>query len=197
MLQDIREKSQGVLAWIIVVLLIATFALWGIHSYISTGKSNVLAYVNHQPITQNEIDASYQRIRQQQQLQLGANYSLNAQTEALLKKQALSQLILSQVLMTEAQKTGYRVTTDQVDRALLQIPAFQQNGQFSLERFHDILSGMLYTQDQFLADMRTTMLISQVQGGYINSAFTLPGEIDQAVKLINQKKRYQLFNNTG
>jgi peptidyl-prolyl cis-trans isomerase D len=189
MLQNIREKSQGVVAWTIVSLLIATFALWGVHSYVSSDKnSNALAYVNKKPISQNEVNASYQRLRQQQQLQLGADFSLGQSAEAKLKQQALDQIILSQVLLDAASKSGYRVTTDQVDKALLQIPAFQENGQFSVARFHDILGGILYSQDQFLTDMRSSMLINQVQGGYVNSAFALPAEVNTAIKLVNQKR---------
>lgn len=189
MLQNIRDKSQGVLAWTIVILLIATFALWGVHSYVTGEKSSdAAAYVDHQPIFQTAVNASYQRMRQQRQLQLGADFSLSTSAEAELKQQALNQLILSQVLIDAAHKAGYRVTTSQVDEALLKIPAFQENGQFSANRFHDIINGILYTQDQFLADMRSSMLINQVQGGYINSAFALPNEVDKAIKLVNQKR---------
>jgi len=189
MLQNIREKSQGVLAWTIVILLIATFALWGVHSYIASNRSiTSVAVVNGEPITVSQLNTSYQRLRQQQQMQLGANFSLTKEAEALLKKQALSQLVLSQVMLDAAKKAGYRVTRSQVDQALLKIPAFQQDGQFSIERFHDVLSGMIYTQDQFLADMRGSMLINQAQGGYINSAFVLPNEVNEAVRLVNQKR---------
>lgn len=189
MLQNIRDKSQGVLAWTIVILLIATFALWGVHSYVTDEKSSdAAATVDHHPITQSQVNASYQRMRQQRQVQLGADFSLSQSAEAALKKQALDQLILSQVLIDAAHKAGYRVTTGQVDEALLKIPAFQVNGQFSANRFHDILNGILYSQDQFLADMRSSMLINQVQGGYINSAFALPNEVDTAIKLVNQKR---------
>jgi len=191
MLQNIRDKSTGMLAWIIVILLIATFALWGIHNYMTSAKMNDLAAsVDHQSITQAQVNAAYQRLRQQSQLQLGADFSLTPSAEAAMKRQALNQLVVTRVLINAAQKSGYRVTTDQVNEALLQIPAFQVNGQFSAGRFHDILNGLLYTQTQFLEDMRSSMLINQVQGGYVNSAFVLPREVDQAIRLINQKRDF-------
>jgi peptidyl-prolyl cis-trans isomerase D len=189
MLQNIRDKSQGVLTWIIVIVIIATFALWGIHNYATSGKDpNVAATINNVKITMNDVNASYERLRQQQQLQLGAAFSLNQAAEAQLKKQALQQLIVSNVLIRAANHAGYRVTTYQVNEALLQIPAFQVNGQFSPERFHEILNSILYSQDEFLADMRESMLINQAQGGYINSAFALPIDVDTAVRLVNQKR---------
>lgn len=189
MLQNIRDKSQGWLAWLIVIVLCVTFILWGIHAYVtSSHENNIAASVNQLPITQQEINATYERLRQQQQMQLGADFSLNPAIEARLKRQALDQLIISRVLVQSAHKAKYRVTTNQVDEQLLRIPAFQVNGQFSVDRFHEILNSVLYTQNQFLSDLRDSMLINQVEGGYINSAFVLPSEISTAIKLVNQKR---------
>lgn len=189
MLQNIRDKSQGLVASLVVGLLIATFALWGIHSYVTGSKNaGLAAKVNGLSITSNDVNASYERLRQQQQLQLGADFSLNQTAELQLKKQALQQLIVSNVLITAANKADYRVTLDQVNEALLHIPAFQENGQFSVNRFHEILNSILYSQNQFLIDMRESMLINQVQGGYVNSAFALPNDVATAVRLVNQKR---------
>jgi len=189
MLQNIRDKSQGAVLWIVVILIIGTFALWGVHSYVTGARhSHTPAVVDHEAITEAQVLTSYERLRQQQQMQLGANFSMNPTVEESLKRQALNQLVVSSVLIQAATRTGYRVTTDQVDEALLKIPAFQDNGQFSVNRFHEILNSILYSQDAFLSDMRNSMLISQVQSGYVSSAFALPGEVDTAIRLVNQKR---------
>ncbi len=190
MLQSIRDRSQGWLAGVIVFLVIATFALWGIHSYLTSSGNqlDVVATVNGKQITQMMLNTAYERLRQQQQMQLGADFVLDQKTETQLKKQALTQLIMVQVLSQTAFKEGYRVTMGEVEGALLAIPAFQVNGRFSRERFNEILSNTLYTQQTFLADLQTSMLISQVRGGFIASAFALPQEIDTAIQLINQKR---------
>ncbi|MDX2165316.1 MAG: SurA N-terminal domain-containing protein [Gammaproteobacteria bacterium] len=189
MLQNIRDKSQGPVLWIVVILIISTFAVWGIHSYVvGSRQSHTPAIVNHITITQAQVMSSYERLRQQEQMQLGANFSLNPTVEGALKRQALNQLVVSTVLVQAATKSGYRVTTDQVNEALLKIPAFQESGQFSVNRFREVLSGILYSQNSFLIDMRNSMLIGQVQSGYVNSAFALPGEVDNAIRLVNQKR---------
>lgn len=189
MLQNIRDKSQGPLLWIVVALIVSTFAVWGVHSYVvGARQSHTPAIVNHIPITESEVMTSYERLRQQEQMQLGANFSLNPSVEKTLKEQALNQLVVSSVLIQAAKQAGYRVTTSQVNEALLKIPAFQEGGQFSVNRFHEVLGGILYSQDAFLADMRHSMLINQVQSGYTNSDFALPGEVNNAIRLVNQKR---------
>jgi len=136
MLQNIRDRSQGWLAGIVVFLVIATFALWGIHSYLTSGggQPDVVATVNGKKITQAMLNMAYERLRQQQQMQLGASYVIDQKAEMMLKKQALSQLIMAQVLSAAAIKEGYRITMGEVEGALLAIPAFQVNGRFSRER---------------------------------------------------------------
>lgn len=190
MLQSIRDRSQGWLAGVIVFLVIATFALWGIHSYLTSngGQPDVVASVNGKKITQAMLNTAYERLRQQQQMQLGADFVIDQKAEMQLKKQALSQLIMAQVLVQAAIKEGYRITMGEVEGALLAIPAFQVNGRFSRERFNEVLNGTLYNERSFLDDLQTSMLINQVRGGFIASAFALPPEVETAIKLINQKR---------
>ena len=43
MLQEIRERAQGWIAWFIVILISVPFALWGISSYLDGGSTLVMA----------------------------------------------------------------------------------------------------------------------------------------------------------
>ena len=46
MLQTIRERAQGWIAWLIVILISIPFALWGIQSYLGVGGEPIAATVN-------------------------------------------------------------------------------------------------------------------------------------------------------
>ncbi len=189
MLQSIRDKSQGWLAWTFVIVICLTFGLWGIHSYLASGiTDNVAAKVNGHEIPIPVLNSAYERLRQQRQMQMGADFSLSPSAEASLKQQALQQLIVSNILTYAAISNGFRVTDDQVNEALLRIPAFQVDGQFSRDRFQEILGSLLYNENQFLDDMRAQMLVNQMQGGFVNTEFTTPNEVNTAIKLVNQKR---------
>ena len=189
MLQSIRSYSQGWLAWTIVIIICITFGLWGIHSYTNfNANRDLIATVNGQPVNSHQVNAVYEQLRRQQQLELGLDFSLNPANEAQLKKQALNQLIVSQVLGVSLFKSGYRVTTSQGRDALLRIPAFQENGQFSRNRFEEIIASMGYSIPAFLDQLRKSMLIDQVQAGFVQSAFYLPQDINDAIKLVDQKR---------
>lgn len=193
MLQTIRERAQGWVAWIVILFVFATFALWGIHSYLSltqdhSDKAAVVAKVNRAKIEQGQLNTIYERMRQQEQMQLGADYTINPVIEARLKKQALNQLIMSSILSQAALKDGYRISDKQIDAAILKMPAFQVDGVFSKSRFQEVLSSTLYTQDAFLSDLYHALLISQVQAGFVESAFVLPNDIEHALQLVNQRR---------
>jgi peptidyl-prolyl cis-trans isomerase D len=193
MLQNIRERAQGFVAWTIILLICLTFSLWGVHSYLNMGKgssskTDVIAKVDHNDIEQSQLSIVYERMRQQEQMQLGADYTNNPIIETRLKKQALNQLIMSDILSQAAISDGYRISDKQIDAAILKMPAFQVDGVFSKDRFQEILSSTLYTQDAFLADLYRALLISQVQAGFVESGFVLPGDLEQAIRLVNQRR---------
>jgi len=190
MLQSISDRSQGWLAGTIIALVCITFAFWGVHSYLdSSGASgDVVAKVNGESLHEADLNTAYQRLRQQQQMQLGSAFVIDQKMETELKRQALNQMVITHVLMQAAAKEGYRVTSDEVGAALLSIPMFQVDGRFSRDRFNEVLNNILYTENTFLADLQTTMLINQVRSGIIDSAFSLPNDIAAAIKLINQKR---------
>ena len=189
MLQSIRDRSHGWLSAVILSLVCLAFILWGIQSYLeSSSKNEVAAKVNGHVISQADVNAAYERLRQHEQMQLGSDFIIDSKIEAELKKQALNQLIMGQILSDDAVKNGYRVTKEEVDAALLSVPAFQVNGRFSRERFNEVLSSILYNEKSFLNDMQMTMLVNQVRAGFVESAFVLPSEVATAIKLVNQKR---------
>ncbi|MEW8260012.1 MAG: SurA N-terminal domain-containing protein, partial [Candidatus Thiodiazotropha taylori] len=74
MLQEIRDKAQGWIAWAIVILISIPFALWGIQSYLGIGSEPLAASVNGVEITERSLESQFQRFRQQLRDQLGSAY---------------------------------------------------------------------------------------------------------------------------
>lgn len=189
MLQSIRDHTQGWIAGVIISILILSFALWGIHSYLaSSGSSFVVAKVNGTEITKSQLAVAYERMRRQLQIQYSANYSLPTAAEANLKQQALQALINIQVLKQASLAQDYRVSSNQIDYYLESMPEFQVNGRFSLARFQQLLATTLYTANDFLGLINTNLLIEQPRLGQIFTSFSLPDEVAYAISLVNQER---------
>lgn len=192
MLQLIRDKSQGWLAWIIVIGVCLTFALWGVHSYLySSAAQNVVAKVAGVKITRQQLSITYNQMKREQQLQLGANYVPSAKSDKLLKQAALQALISAVVLHKAAVSDGFRVAPELVEALLARMPIFQVNGVFSQAKFEQYVNSFLYSTDSFLAQLHNMILVNQLKDGIMATAFLLPSEVDQTIKLVNQKRSFK------
>jgi peptidyl-prolyl cis-trans isomerase D len=190
MLQSIRDHTQGWIAGTIVTVLILSFALWGIHSYFGgNGDTNIVAKVNGEPITKSQLAIAYERLRRQAS-QPTPNESIE-KIELNLKKQALQDLINIQVLSQASVKQNYRISAQQVDNFLENVPDFQINGEFSQARFQQILAAALISPLEFFQVVKNNLLIDQPRLGMIFTSFALPDEITHTFSLISQERKIQ------
>ena len=64
MLQAIRDRAHGWIAWVIVGLIAVPFALWGIQEYFGVDPNVPVADVNGDEIPLSEFRIAYQRQQQ-------------------------------------------------------------------------------------------------------------------------------------
>lgn len=190
MLQSIRERAHGWFAWVLFSLISLTFIFWGVHNYTDSSVSDIVATVNGTDIYQSELQAAYERLRSQQQFQLGHD-AIPTEAEKQFKQQALQELIIASGLTQAAHSEGLRFTLDQAIANIRLIPTFQIKGQFSIERFKQVLSSLSYTENQFIANLQSAMLVNQMRVGFMNSAYALANEVETIVKLIKQRRDIQ------
>lgn len=189
MLQRIRERVQGWIASTIIGLIVLTFALWGIESYLGSGsKGDEVAKVNGETITNSDLQSGYERLKQNLTLPALNALAADPDVQATLKKTALNQLILQKVLADAAIKEGFRITEEQLRAVIMQLPAFQMRGSFSPTQYEQALSASGYSEQQFLFNLQTILLTEQIQKGIIKSAFALLNEVNDEVLLANQTR---------
>jgi peptidyl-prolyl cis-trans isomerase D len=186
MLQKLNERIQGVVAWIIIVLVAITFTLFGIDYYLQSRHESVAQVeVNSQPITKQTFELSYRRTRQ-----LRESGQMTAVSENQLKQQVLNEMIVNTVSVQAARANGFDVTSAQANAAILSIPQFQADGRFSTDRYAQALNGAFFTPESFQQEVRQGMLLNQQRFALIGTSFALPDEIRQFVKLYMQTRDY-------
>lgn len=186
MLQKLNERIQGVVAWLVVILIGITFTLFGVDYYLQSHQTaNSKVVVNGQPLTLQEFDTNYRRARSMQDIE-----QMTADDEKKIQNQVLEQMIANEVLVQSAHKNGFNVSTDQANVAILNIPQFQEDGRFSAEKYQQALSGALFTQSSFQNEVKQGMLINQQRFVFMGSSFALPDEIERFVGLYMQSRDY-------
>lgn len=186
MLQKLNEKIQGLVAWIVVLLVVVTFAFFGLDYYLqSKRESSPVAEVNGAPISKHEFDLQFRRLTQ-----LKDPMHWSAMRENQLKAQVLDDLILNSLSLQSAKINGFSVSSAQANAAILSIPQFQMDGRFSSMKYAQALNGALFTPESFQREVEQGMLLNQQRFAFIGTAFALPHEIEQFVKLYMQTRDY-------
>ena len=197
MLQNIRDNSQGTIAKIIVGFIIVTFALFGIESIVALGNSeSAPAAVNGTDIEEVEILRLVEMQKNRFRQQFGDNYDESLFNDSFLRQSALEQLIEQKVAVTQARKLGGYVSTRSIDSAILAAPEFQQDGEFSSDRFKMVLRRSALTPLAYRAVLEEQALVTQVQLGTGLTDTALPYEVkrQQALKTEQRDYEYVIFN---
>jgi peptidyl-prolyl cis-trans isomerase D len=182
MLEILREKARGVIAWIIVLFIAVAFAFFGLGDYfLQSGSSETAAKVDDQKISWKAVDNIYRRVSPQ--------YA-NQVDEKTLRNQILMQLIRRLALIKEIKTAGFRVADDQVAAILVNIPAFQVEGQFSKEQYLKTLAEANYSEIGFRQELLQDALLGQLEQGILQSSFTTQAELKSTVALVDQKRDF-------
>lgn len=190
MLQKLNERIQGVVAWIVIILIAVTFTLFGIDYYLQSHQGSTgQVEVNGQPITKQAFELNYRRTRQQ-----NAPAQMTAASEKQLKKQVMDEMILNSVSLQSARLNGFEVSMSQANAAIVSIPQFQEDGHFSADRYQQAISGAFFTPESFQKEVRQGMLLNQQRFAFIGTAFALPNEIKRFVKLYMQTRDYNYLS---
>lgn len=176
MLEFIRTKAQGWLAWIIVGLIIATFALFGIEQYLGGGREASVASVNGQEISQQRLQQAYQMQRQRLQEMFGENFNPEMFPEARMKEQILDDLIQQELLVLAAKDSGLRIGDEQLASMIREVPQFQRDGKFSQEVYEQALRSQGQGVATFEERARRDVLTQQLQIAVMGSEFSTTSE---------------------
>lgn len=192
-----REKIQGIVALVIVVFIAIPFLLWGVQYYLrGKAEGDVVAKIDGVEIKSDYVQHIFNRVQQNEMALLQKakkDIYFDQKTQAALKDKIIQQVVRSEVLLRFANKLGLYVGKQQLEAAVAALPIFQENGSFSQERYQRILSNLAYAEHDFITELQNSLIINQLELGIKASSFVLPNEVDDAVKLLKQRRDFGYF----
>ncbi|MFN5744794.1 MAG: SurA N-terminal domain-containing protein [Methylococcaceae bacterium] len=181
MLQTIRDRAQGVFAWVMLIAVGIPFALWGIQNYIDTGTETPAAVVGDREIMDKDVTRAYEQ-------SLSSLVGIADFDEKKMKHEALEHLIKEEVIAQTAEKKALTADDDQV-RALIQtLPYFQTDGKFDKEKYKIMLSAQGMSANQFAAQIRKALVMEQVQHSLLDTAFVTKDQLGTLLRLKKQER---------
>jgi peptidyl-prolyl cis-trans isomerase D len=186
MLYLMRKHAQSWLIKLALGAIVVVFVFWGVGSY-RAQRGNRVAVVNGAPIVVEEFRGAYHQLLEVYRRQFG-----NAIDEKLiqglnLKREALDQLINRRLLLQEAARLNFRITNEELFRAIEQVPAFQKNGRFQSQVYRRVLMHNRMTPDLYEKNKKTELLIEKLQGLILGSIKVSEAEALETYKWLEEK----------
>ncbi|MDD5036746.1 MAG: SurA N-terminal domain-containing protein [Methylococcaceae bacterium] len=180
MLQAIRNRAQGIFAWVMLILVGVPFALWGINNYFDSGKEKPVAVVGDRDIFERDVNRAYEN--------LVSRIGSGDYDEKQLRHEALERLISEELIAQNADDKALAVSESDV-RGYVQSQAyFQTEGKFDKEKFKMMLAGQNMSSAQFTAQVGKQLITEQFVRGLTESAFVTQQQIESFYRLRNQER---------
>jgi peptidyl-prolyl cis-trans isomerase D len=188
-LEAIRKHAQGWLAKVILALIAITFGLFGMESYMTGDKSGgMIAEVGDVGISREELTREIQAQTERMREALGSSFDPAVSESADFRKQVLDSLIERKALLVDAQKNKFIAPDAYLASVLAQIPAFQQDGKFSQQRYEAVLRQNGRTPAQFENELRQGFMLEVVASPVTLAAFSSNTSLTQIARLVSQQR---------
>ena len=190
MFDTIREGRAGKwLTYIIFGLIIISFSLWGVESYINNiGRSSGIAKIDGTDITRDEFNTAYRNQMDQMREMLGQNFDPKMVDNPQAKASVLEGVVNRHVLAASAKKVGMAMTDAQLRQTIEAIPAFQDNGKFSLTRYQTYARNRGMTEKMFEDQIRQDGVMQQMRDAITTTAIVPKFQVDSFVKISEQQR---------
>ncbi len=189
MLEAIRKHAQGWLAKAILALIAVTFALFGVDSYMRGDRSgSLVAEVGDAAIQREALAAEIRSHSERMRETMGPAFDPAVTETRDFRKQVLDDMIERLALLQDAQTLGVVTPDSYVASILAQIPAFQEDGRFSAQRYEAVLRQNGRTPAQFENELRQAFMLEVMASPVSLAAFPSRTSVSQISRQAMQQR---------
>lgn len=164
MLNSMRTAAGSWVAKLFFVVLVVSFAGWGISGRIEGGfGSNSVLKVGDTSVSMNEYRLAYDRQVSVLSQQYGQRLTRQQSTALGVDQRVLSQLVADAVLDEQARRLGLGISTTRIADLTRQDPAFHgANGQFDRNQFDYVLRQVGMKPEEYMRNREQTAVRQQI-----------------------------------
>ncbi|NOT17463.1 MAG: peptidylprolyl isomerase [Sulfuriferula sp.] len=193
MLDSIRERTHGWMAKVILALITIPFALFGIESYFSNKSADdTVAKVDGHKISRLTFDRAIKDQRAELAASMGPGFDPAMLDDPKVKQSILDNLIKQQLLITHARSLGMVVSDAQLAKFIGAVPAFQENGQFSVSRYEQVLRQQGMTVADFERRVRDELLMNDMRATFAQSPSMSTRVVKQFANAFEQQREVSM-----
>ena len=192
--EKLRAGAQGTTSKIILGLIILSFALAGVGSYVTRPVVEVAAVVNGDEISAQALENAYRNERARLESQLGPQFNQLLGDPAYveqIRRSVLEQMVEQRLIDQKVAELKLRASDEQVRNAIRNLPEFQQDGRFSNERYQQLLARSGISPEQLRDSVRQDLSRQMLLSALVGSSFTLEAEAGWLDRLSRQQRDAQ------
>lgn len=188
MLQSMRSGAQSTPAKVLVILIVLSFAGFGIESVLFGGSGTSVADVNGTEITPQALQAAIDNQKRQLMQIFGDDIDPMLLDDDRLRPRALDQLIEQELLLQEAQNRGMVASDRAIGRVVASVDAFKVDGRFDPEQFKVVLANAGYTPERFRRTQGQDIMLTHLQQAVAETDFVTSVEMTAAADVATEER---------
>jgi peptidyl-prolyl cis-trans isomerase D len=190
MLNAIRKNAGSWIVKVLMLLLVASFAIWGIGDiFYGGGQNAAVATVGDAEIPASELAEAFNRSVNNLQRQLGPDFDRERAIQLGVMQQALQSLVAQRLISLRAQEMGLTVPDDALRAMITDDPMFQSAGQFDRSRFEQLLRINGLSEEEYLAGLRQDVMRSALTGSIAGPVAVPPALVEALYRFRNEQRR--------
>lgn len=163
MLDTLRKGAQGWVAKFLLVLLVASFGVWGISGSILNAGNTAVITVGDTVVSPNEFRLAYDRQVGAVSQRIGQRLSTEQARAFGIENQVYSQLIAGALLDEQAREMNLGLSDDRLASLIAEDTAFHDfNGRFDRNNFRRVLSSVGMTEEDYLRSRGQVAVRTQI-----------------------------------
>ena len=186
---DFIRTHQRLMQLILLILILPSFVFFGIQGYNRLqGGGEGVAKVGGQTITEGELDAAQREQIQRMQQRFGAGVDPKLVDTPEMRAQTLDGLVAQRALVLEAQRNGLGASDRKLQETIMAIPALQDEGHFSPDRYRSLLAAQGITPVGFEARLREDLALQRMNAA-IQDSVMIPQKVADRIATIVEQQR--------
>ena len=189
MLDTLRKGAQSWVAKLLLILLVASFGVWGISGSILTAGSNAVITVGDTVVSPNEFRLAYDRQMAVVGRQIGQRLTTEQARAFGIESQVYSQLIAGALLDEQARTMNLGLSDDRLAALIAEDPAFHDfNGRFDRNNFRRVLSSAGMSEEDYLRSRGQVAVRTQIVEA-VSDGFAAPEALIKALAQYDAETR--------
>lgn len=189
MLSVLRSAAGTWVAKLLLILLVLSFAVWGISGQIAGGFGNAVVTAGSTRVTAVEYRLAYDRQLASWSQQFGTRLTREQAQAFGIDQQVLGQIVAGAVLDEQASKLGLGLSEDRLAQLALDDPAFRgPDGRFNRQQFEFALRQIGMRPEDYLRN-RAQVAVRQQIVEAVSDGLKAPDTFLRAVALYRGEDR--------